>query len=229
MQGQYKNNFYFWERKIRNADDVLFGNLDKKRLTRKSVIIYLGILDTPKGLLRSGWSSHGDVNTALGFLQHVFLPTVFYTWIDRESDGFYIPLSPFHILKDEVLKSMEKEEIKNIESDAIKMEIAYQDLNSMWKYNETEKMLKLKAFCNGFNSAWDQEPEKKLFVKVFEKSEEIVAFILENTVDELEEVIEEEIEMSIEQLRFICKNAYDESFINKNIIELLNTRIPIWF
>ncbi|MBB6216084.1 hypothetical protein HNQ80_002183 [Anaerosolibacter carboniphilus] len=224
-----KNNFYFWEKKIRDTEDILFGNIDKKRLTRESLIVYIGILDSKKGLVRSGWSSHGDVNTALGFLQHVFLPTAFYTWIDRKSDGFYIPLSPFHVLREEVLKSVMEDEDGNIANDAIKMEKAYNYLNSMWKYDDAEKRKKLIQFCSDFNLSWDQEPEKKLFVRVFEKSEEIVEFILENIVDEFEEVIEEELEMSIEQLRFMCEHAYDESLINKNIIELLNIRIPIWF
>ncbi|MEW9121535.1 MAG: hypothetical protein AB2421_02405 [Thermotaleaceae bacterium] len=229
MEGLHKKNFYFWEKKIRDTDEILFGNIEQKKLTRKSVIVYLGILDGNKGFLRSGWSSHVDINTALGFLQHVFLPTAFYTWIDRESDGLYIPLSPFHILKEEVMKTLMQNGDGDTGKDAVEMENVYHYLDSIWKYEDGEKKAKIKAFCKDFNLTWDCEPEKKLFVKVFEKAEEIVDFILEKAVDEFEEVIEEEIDMSIEQLRFICKHAYDEPFINKNIIELLNTRIPIWF
>jgi hypothetical protein len=229
MQGLNKDSFLFWENKIRNTDGILFGNIDKRRLTKESVIIYVGILDSKKGLLRSGWSSHGDISTALGFLQYVFLPTSFYTWIDRESEGFYIPLSPFDVLKKEVLKNINKEDDINISNDAIRMERAYNYLNSIWRYKDNLKTVKLKKFCGDFNYLWDKEPEKRLYIRVFERSEEIVDFILEQGETEFEEVIEEEIDMTIDELKFICQNAYDEPLINRNFIELLNTRIPIWF
>ncbi|PAB57140.1 hypothetical protein [Anaeromicrobium sediminis] len=230
MQGAYgKDNYYFWENKIRNTDSILFGSIGQKRLTKESVIIYIGILDKKKDLLRCGWSSHVDVSTALGFLQYVFLPTAFYTWIDRESDGFYIPLSPFHVLKEEVLKNVKKEDCKDINNDAIRMERAYDYLNNIWKDDDEIKNKKLKKFCKDFNIIWDEEPEKKLFIRVFEKCEEIADFILEQVEEEFEEVIEEEIGMSIDQLKFMCENAYNEPFINRNLIKILNTKIPIWF
>ena len=76
---------------------------------------------------------------------------------------------------------------------------------------------------------WDQDPERKLFIRIFEKPEEIIDFILEELEDEFEEVIEEEIEMSIDDLKFMCKNVYDQPLINKNLIKMLNSKIPIWF
>lgn len=230
MQNTYKKDkFYFWENKIRNTDKILFGGIDKKRITKESVIIYIGILDRKKGFVRAGWSSHEDVNTALGFLQYVFLPTSFYTWVDRESEGFYIPLSPFDVLREEVLKKVEKSDDKGIDADAISMERAYNYLNSIWVYDRVKKNLKLKKFCDDFNRMWDENPERKLFIRIFEKPEEIVDFILEKAEEEFQEVVEEEIDMTVNELRFICENIYDEPLINKNIIKILNSRIPIWF
>ncbi len=230
MERAYRaDNFYFWENKIRNYDEILFGSIDKKKITKDSIIIYIGILDREKGFVRSGWSSHEDVNTALGFLQHVFLPTSFYTWIDRESKGFYIPLSPFDVLKEEVLKHVNKSEDKGTNFDAIRMERAYNYLNSMWTHDKTKKNLKLKKFCNDFNNMWDEDSKRKLFLKIFEKPEEIVDFILEKAEEEFEEVIEEEIDMTIDELRFRCEDIYDKPLINKNLIEVLNNKIPIWF
>ena len=148
MQRAYKkDSFYFWENIIRNTDEILFGGMDKRIITKDSVITYIGILDRKKGLVRSGWSSHDDIGTALGFLQHVFLPTSFYTWIDRESEGFFIPLSPFDVLKSEVLKSMKESDDKEINVDAIRMERAYNYLSSIWKNEKEIKCLKLKKFC----------------------------------------------------------------------------------
>lgn len=217
-----ENNFYFWEKKIRDMDDILFGNMAGKGVTRDSVLLYIGILDRQKDIFLCGWSCHRDVNTALGFLQYVFLPSCFYTWVDRESDGFYIPMSPFEVLKEEVLRHATEQEAQRMEKD-------YCTLNNIWQYLEQDKKAKLKDFCRAFNAQWDENPEKKLFVRAFAQCEEIVDFILENAEEEFEEVLEEELEMSIEQLKFMCRNVYDEPLINKNIIELLNTRIPVWF
>ena len=230
MERAYKEeNFCFWENKIRNSDEILFGSIDKKRITKDSIIIYIGILDKEKRFIRSGWSSHEDVNAALGFIQHVFLPTSFYTWIDRESKGFYIPLSPFAVLKEEVLKHVNKSEDNKTNFDAIRMERAYHYLNNMWIYDKRKKNLKLKKFCNDFNNMWEEGLKRKLFLRIFEKPEEIVHFILENAEEEFEEVIEEEIEMTIDELRFICEDIYDKPLISKNLIEILNNKIPIWF
>lgn len=230
MQGLNQiNNFFFWENKIRNTDSILFGNIGRKYLTQRSVILYIGILDEKKGFLRSGWSSHDDISSTLGFLQYVFLPTALHTWIDRNSDGFYIPLSPFDILKEEVLKKTYKDENFDANSDAVKMERAYDYLSSIWKCDDDLKMSKLRKFCLDFNRAYDQEPEKKLFVRIFEKCGEIPGFILENMENEFEEVIEEEIQMPINELKHMCENAYDEPLINRNFVKILNDRIPIWF
>lgn len=230
MQRAYqKDNFYFWENKIRNLDGILFGGMNKRRITKESVITYIGILDRKKGFVRSGWSSHEDVSTVLGFLQHVFLPTAFYTWIDRYSDGFYIPLSPFDVLRKEVLKNVKNVEDKGSELDAIRMERAYNYLNSIWTYDKSNIKLKLKKFCNDFNNMWNEDPERKLFIKIFERTEEIVDFIIEKSEDEFEEVVEEEIDMTINELRAMCENVYEKPLINRNLIEILNRKIPIWF
>ncbi len=230
MQRAYgKDNFYFWENIIRNTDGLLFGGMDKEVIDKDSIIIYIGILDRKKGIVRSGWSCQSDIGTALGFLQHVFLPTSFYTWIDRESNGFFIPLSPFNIVKTEVLNNILNSDDKEANADALRMEKAYNYLDSIWKNEKEMKKVKLKKFCHEFNNLWDQDPERKLFIRIFEKPDEIFDFILEGSEDEFEEVIEEEIEMSISDLKFMCENAYDEPLINKNLIKILNNKIPIWF
>ncbi len=224
-----KHNFYFWEKKIRDADNILLGNVEGTKLTRESVIIYIGIMDRQKVLLRSGWSSHSDGNAALGFLQHVFLPTAFYTWVDRQSDDFYFSLLPFHALKHEMIAYFDEQGTSFDEQDVLKMEEEYQRLNCIWSQNDHEQRRALQSFCEQFNITWDQDPERKLFVKVFCHCNEIVDFILENIENESIDVIEEQIDMSIEQLYFMCNNAYDEPMINKNMVELLNNKIPIWF
>lgn len=220
-----KDNFYFWENLVKNTENILFGGNDSRLITPESIIIYIGIIDTEKDIFRSGWSSHEDLDTALGFLQHVFLPTCFYTWIDRNGKGLFIPLSPFEVLKEEVLKEITEDD-KRVSKEVKKMEDLYSLLTSMWASEKEIKVRKLKEFSNNFNIFWNKEPQKKLFIKIFEKPIEIYDYIFE---DEFEEVVEEEIEMSIEDFKFMLENSYDEPLINKNLIKTLNIKIPIWF
>jgi hypothetical protein len=227
MQEQSKkDNFYFWENKIRNIDDILFSKCDKEKITRESVIIYIGILDKKKGLLRSGWSVQEDFSTALGFIKYVFLPTAFYTWIDRESNGFFIPLSPFDILKEEVLQ-YQKVVTKETSNDAIRMERAYHYLNTLGRKEDGNSRLKLDKFTKDFNKLWNKDPENRLFLKVFSSAQEIVDFIFDENV--FEEFVEEEIEMSKAELENLCQDVYTQPFINRNFINILNNKIPVWF
>ncbi|ABR49152.1 hypothetical protein Amet_3012 [Alkaliphilus metalliredigens QYMF] len=220
-----KDNFYFWENLVRNTDNILFGGNDKRIITSESVIIYIGILDIEKDILRSGWSCHDDVDTALGFLQHVFIPTSFYTWIDRKSEGLFIPLSPFDVLKHEVFNDINELDDRAY-IDATRMERSYYFLNSIWENQREVKNEKIKNFCQYFNSEWNKEPERKLFIRMFREPLEIYNYIFEGGFGE---VIEEEIRMSMEDFKFICEHACDEPLINKNLIKILNRNIPVWF
>ncbi|SFI13929.1 hypothetical protein SAMN05192551_1076 [Tindallia magadiensis] len=219
-----KNNFNFWENQIKSMDLLVFGGEDKKAITLESVIMYIEIVDRQKDIIRSGWSSYEDLDTAHGFLQYVFIPTAYYTWIERQSEGLWIPLSPFDVLKYEVLKEVDGLEDRVIlESD--KMEKAYYVLSDLWDIPQEEKWIKLKEFSYEFNKQWHREPNPKLNIQIFRKPIEIFNHICEG---EFEEAVEEEISMPIEDFLFICESAYDQPFINKNIINILNNLIPLW-
>ncbi|SDY44441.1 hypothetical protein [Tindallia californiensis] len=224
-RGHAKDNFHFWEDQIKKTDHLLFGGDDERRITSKSIIMYIEILDRQKDILKSGWSSYEDVDTAHGFLQYVFIPTAYYTWIERQSEGLWIPLSPFDVLKYEVLKGFDGlEDRAMLESD--KMERAYEVLSDIWGTSQEEKQIKLEKFCDDFNKMWNREPDQKIYVRIFKKPVEVYKHICWG---EFEEVIEEEISMPIEDFRFICESAYDQPFINKNLIKILNNIIPLWF
>ncbi|MBN4069710.1 MAG: hypothetical protein COA82_10945 [Alkaliphilus sp.] len=217
-------NFYFWENKIRNSDDILIGNEEQIKITKETPIIYIGILDKKKGILKSGWSCHKNIDVALGFLTYVFLPAALLTWGARDVDGFFIPLSDFDTVISEITKGRDSTptEIKS-------MRDMNEKLLDSFMLGKTEKWRVVNSFCENFNDYFDRNSEKKLFVKVFNNSNEIVDFVIKDIENEFMEVIEEEIDMSIKNLRFMCENVYEEVFINRTFIEQLNQKIPIWF
>ena len=219
-----KENFYFWENLVRNNDNLLFGGNDKRTIGLDSLIMYIEIIDIEKDIFRSGWSCHDDLDTALGFLQHVFLPTCFYTWIDRRSEGLFIPMSPFDVLKKEVLKDIDDSH-EQAYIDSKRIENFHKVLENIWELNGEEKNKKILEFCQEFNSLWYKEEERKMLIRIFKNPMEIYEYICDG---EFKEIIEEEIEIPIENFKFMCENAYNEILINKNLISFLNNKVPLW-
>ncbi|MGV8146574.1 MAG: hypothetical protein ACLKAK_09740 [Alkaliphilus sp.] len=53
--------------------------------------------------------------------------------------------------------------------------------------------------------------------------------MFENDENEFEGVVEEEINMSINDFKFIYENVYVKPCINKTFIKQLKTKIEVWF
>lgn len=106
---------------------------------------------------------------------------------------------------------------------------SYEFLENLWILDENTIMDKLYKFCNSFNCDWNNDPYKKLFIKIFNSPEEIYPFIIETIGWDCEEFIEEEISMSTETFKNTCDNVFSQPFINEKFIDILNINMPILF
>lgn len=221
----YKN-FSFWENKILKEENLWEGYFDNKGIIETSKIIYTGIFDLEKNILQCGWASYPCTYSLLGFLQYVFLPTSFFSWFDRKSDDFYIPVSNFDIVVNETLKYNDS----NVDLNSVNsIKKSYDFINNLWDLNYDSISLELKAFCDSFNNTWNNEPNQKLFIKVFDSPCDIFDFIKNSIAWDSKEFIEEDISMTLESLKFACDNAIEEPLLNKRLIDILNTNAPILF
>ena len=221
--------YYYWEDFIRKntIEDILFAS--DKQIQKDSVFIYIGIMDRQKNIFEAGWMSQPSAQNALGYLQHIFLPTCFYTWVDKVSQGLYVPQSTFATLEREVLATLSETIDGQNLHDAWVMEDHYECIASLWDEPDNYIVDKLKVFSDLFTGTWDQDPHKKLFLKVFASTAEIYDFLLASMDDVFEEVIEDDLQMLSDQFKFMCDNAYKEPLMNKNFIKILNSRVPICF
>lgn len=221
----YKN-YYFWEHKILNGSNLWEGYFENQSITKSSKIIYTGILDNEKNIFHYGFVVYPSIYKLLGFLQHVFLPTAFFTWFDRESDDFYIPLTPYENVVSEVI-----DYTKNIDLNLVNsMNNSYSFLNNLWLFDESLLNEGLKSFCEKFNSEWDKDNTQKIFLKVFDTPSEVFYFIKDSIGwSDFDDFIEEEISMTLDTLKFTCDNALTEPLLNKKYIDILNINMPILF
>ncbi|AOR24387.1 hypothetical protein [Clostridium taeniosporum] len=223
QRNNYKE-YLFWENKILNDYPLWEGYFNNRSITTESKIAYTGILDSEKGILKCGWVVYPSTYALLGFLQHVFLPTSFLTYFDRTCEGFFIPVSTFNIVTEEVIKN-NSISINNLDL----MINSYNFLNSLWENNEDKLLLNLNSFCDEFNKNWDNDPKRKLFIKIFNSPSETYDFIINSIGWDFKEFIEEELSMNLDDFKFTCNNVFNEPLINKRFIDILNINIPILF
>lgn len=221
----YKH-YYFWEHKIINNATLWEGYFEKKIITKDSKIIYTGIIDYEKNIFHYGFAAYPSVYKLLGFLQHVFLPTVFFTWFDRKSHEFYMPLASYPNVVSEVIDYTDDIDLNLVDS----MNSSHYFINNLWLFNETLLNIALKSFCEKFNTEWDRDNNKRLFLKVFDTPSEIFDFIKDSIGwSDYDDFIKEEISMNLDTLKFTCENVLIEPLLNKKFIDILNINIPVLF
>lgn len=217
--------FLFWENKIMEDHPLFVGNFDNSDLTEKSKIIYTGILDAEKDVFKCGWAVYPNVSSLLGFIQYVFLPTAFFTWFDRSATDFFIPVSTFDIVVEEVLKHSKEKNNLDVE----KIQELYNLINTLWNYEEPSINESLRLFTAELNHLFHKEPSKIIFMKIFSSPEDIAPFVRESIGWDCDELAEEEISMDLKTLDFICTNAIREPLLNKKFVDILNSKMSIMF
>lgn len=218
------NNLSFWKNEIVKDNNLWEGYFDNKEITNNSKIIYSGILDLNKNILQCGWAVYPCSYSLLGFLQYVYLPTAFFVWFDRKSDNLYIPISKFNAVVSETLKS----NTSNINLNSVSsMKETYDFLNNLWNTDNSSLSFKLSNFCDSFNQTWDNDPNQKLFIKIFDSPKDTFEFVKNVLISDTEDFVEEDISETLDTFKFACDNAIDEPLLNKRFIDILNTNAPI--
>lgn len=219
----YKD-YNYWEYIVSSGNCLFDGHFNNLRITEHSKIIYTGFLNSQKNVMQCGFAVYPSIYSLLGFIQNIFLSTSFFTWCDKNTDSFCIPMATFDAVVSEICSDTSvNKEIVNAFNDS------YDFLNSLWDFDDKPITLELINFAEKFNNKWDKDPSKKLFIKIFDSPEEIYHFIMATIGWDFDEFLEEEIDMDKETLKTTCESVLAEPFINEKFIDILNTNIPILF
>lgn len=220
----YKD-FNYWEESFSNHNALFSGCFNDFKITTESKIAYIGFLNSNKNVLEYSFTSYPSAYAILGFIQHIFLPTAFFTWYDTHYNDFCIPIDTF----ENIISDISKNNFIDIQGRNLFL-YSYEFLDSLWDLDENSIMSELINFCNDFNDIWDNNFDKKIFIKLFNSPEEIYPFVMHSIGGwDFDEFIKDEISMSKETFKSTCENVLSQPFINERFIDILNINMPILF
>lgn len=216
------DSYHFWENLIQKEASMWMNGFQNKPLTPDSIFIYTVLMDHQKGYLKSRWAYYPDVYSLLGFLQYVFLPTAFFSWLDREVEGFNVPLAT----GEQVLRVMAELE-PDLNSALLEiMATQLERIKGLWEFSPLECLQRLQSFSADFNHCWQESAGKLVYFKIFESPEEIGEYVLRGgELDTPLEVMEEEINLTKAQWEAVYQNVLSDPFMRKKFIDILNYQI----
>ena len=200
---QNYNSFDYWKELISENRTIRGHMLMHKLPTDKSLYIHTLIFCRENGL-NNIWGYLPDDKALIGYIQYSFLPEAFYIWINSKNGSVSsIPIKSV----EQVISDGEKNK-KITKEEAEKMRYHVTMIKKCWDLPKNKLILELKKFVRDFNRTWYGDSSEFLYLKIFEKPEELGKFVLESNYmssseDEFKKRTNEEIATWLE----ICKNT----------------------
>lgn len=222
---QNYNSFDYWKNLISENRTIRGHMLMNKLPTDKSLYIHSLIFCKESGL-NNIWGYFPNIQALVGYIQYSFLPEAFYIWINcKEEVVTFIPIKPAEeIIRDgEIRKKITKEEAEN-------MKKHLNMIKRCWELPKNRLIPEIKKFTREFNRTWYGDSREFLYLKIFQKPEELGKFVVEsNYMSANEEEFKDKINADSDEWLEICKKSitnkiYGESFrkiLQKNLTEVI--------
>ncbi|KOR24531.1 hypothetical protein ACFLKB_02170 [Clostridium sp. FAM 1755] len=215
MDNKY-NNLFYWENLLAKRENIWSGNFKNIPINSKSIFINTAIIDYEKNIFDNNWAVYPDTESLLGFIKYIFIPTVFFCYVNNTSTEIVTPIAS----KEELLQ-----EIKTLCNDKDSMVTIEYFINKAYNLCELSKYQlidELKNYCLEFNRQWERNT-RVFHINVYSSGKEIIEKL--SSEDNFLEVIEEDIGMSIDSLKEITKDLHHNLFMKRNFIKILNNKI----
>lgn len=211
------NSFSYWENLI-NENKTIRGHMFMdKPPTEKSLYIHTLIFSKGNGL-NNMWSYFPDERVLIGYMQYSFLQEAFYTWINCDKEKIYY--IPSKSVEDIIKDGERKNRITKEEANDMRRHLEI--INSCWTLPKNKVLPTLKKFARDFNKTWYGNNKEFLYLKVFEKPEELGDFVVKSSIaSSTEEEFELRINADIDTWIDICKNADKDKENGEKFREIL--------
>ena len=189
--------------------------------TDKSLYIHTLIFCRENGL-NNIWGYLPDDKALIGYIQYSFLPEAFYIWINSKNGSVQaIPIKS----AEQVISDGEKDK-KITKEEATKMRNHLNMIKKCWDLPKGKLILELKKFVRDFNRTWYGDSSEFLYLKIFEKPEELGKFVLESSyMSGSQEEIREKINEDTTNWLEICKKATTNKKIGEQFREILQKNL----
>lgn len=210
---KYRHHLY-WENLLAKRTKPWQSCFVPFEAVHEAVFINTAIVDYRRNTLDNDWSCHCDSKSLLGFIQYLHLPLAFYYTVNRDQDDLFFPVCSTGEFIEYIRESGSAQ--------AQVMEDALKEIDSYWELDHSSCLNSLKDFCLRFNRLWSTD-KYILNMNVFADTFEIARFLIDR--NEFPEVFEEDTGLTTEQLLHMCDNFYNERFMQKNFVKILNHKI----
>ena len=203
----------FWEWTL-GKQDVWNDLFVPPEELRQPVFVNACVADERRFLLDSNWACYPDTESVLGFVQYIFLPTVFYYVLHPENDRLMVPIQSTA----ELLEMVQTTDSPH----RLAMSGFVFELSAVWQRTGKQREIALRRFCSRFNRYWQRE-DFQLSLHIFSHAEEVASYLKELVW--CEELFEEEFGYSYAQLDELCTRFETEPFAKHLLLNWLNSRV----
>lgn len=192
------------------------GNFNDIPIGQDSIFINTTIVDYEKNIFDNNWAVYPNVQSLLGFVKYIFIPTVFFFNANSKTKEIITPIA----YKEELLEEIN---ILCKEKDSTeKIEYFINKIYDLCELDQHKRIDELKKYCYEFNTQW-QDSTRIFNIDIYSSGKEIIDKISKE--ENFLEVIEEDIGMSINALKEITKDLHHNLFMKNNFIKILNNNI----
>lgn len=218
---QNYNSFDYWKNLISENRTIRGHMLMDKLPTDKSLYFHSLIFGKENGL-NNIWSYFPNIQALIGYIQYSFLPEAFYIWINcKEGVVTSIPIkSVEEIIRDgERGRKITKEEAEN-------MKKHLNMIKRCWELPKNRLIPEVKKFTREFNRTWYGDNREFLYLKIFEKPEELGKFVIESRyMSASEEELKNKTNADIDNWLDICKKATTNKIDGENFRKILQKNL----
>lgn len=176
-----------------------------------TIYINSTIVDNKKGIFSYDWANYPDAHATLGFIQYVFLPTFYYSLLNRENRILLTPIQSQDALVEELEKSRHPQSGKMIYF----LRLAQR----MWPLCSKSLPYALLEFCRLFNNSW-YEPGRFSKIDIYMSTEQVAERL--SQIYWCDEVLYEETGMIMEEINSLCSLAEFDHASRILLVHFLN-------
>lgn len=203
----------FWEHSLAQKD-VWNGFFAPPQALAQPLFVNTCIIDAQAGIFDNNWACYPDATSLLGFMQYVFLPTVFYRMENRSDAQLATPICSC----EEFLEMVEQSCFAHRAS----LFLLIDQMFALWQAPEQQQAQLLCDFCERLNR-FPQQSGLTVFARVFDG----VGSVNRQIKDSFwcEELFCEETGFSYKRFDRLCQGFEKDTFSKQLMLKFLSQNI----